>query len=265
SHSTVEVTHTSNNFFDNPISGLLGLGFVTLLQTSKTPFWEAIIFVNETASPEFSIWLARGSGQVPQDPSVLGGIFTFGGTHASLYSGDIKFLGSVPGYTGSWSLYISSITIEGQFISFAKEGMLAGFDINTEGIIGPASVVQTIWAAVPGANELSESPGFYQFSCNATFNLTVSFSGRAWPINSTSMNLGPTGNTSQCLGAISASSDFLAPGGQWTFGVAFMENVYCVFRQNPLSMGFAELSILANGTGEVPLLLSLFMAHLSSD
>jgi cathepsin D len=118
SHSTVEVTHTSNDFFDNPISGLLGLGFVTVLQTSKTPFWEAIMSVNETASPEFSIWLARGSGQIPQDPSVLGGIFTFGGTNASLYSGDIEFLGSVPGYTGSWSLYISCTFLP--FFPFGK-------------------------------------------------------------------------------------------------------------------------------------------------
>ncbi|KAJ7911064.1 aspartic peptidase domain-containing protein [Mycena leptocephala] len=140
----LEVTHTSNNFFFNPISGLLGLGFVTRLQNSNTPFWEAIISGNETASPEFSFWLPRGSGLVPQDPSLPGGIFTFGGTNPSFYSGDIEFFGAVPGNTGSWSLYISSITIEGQFISLVTEGMVAGFDTNTEGIIGPSSVVQTM-------------------------------------------------------------------------------------------------------------------------
>ncbi|KAF7351940.1 Acid protease [Mycena venus] len=243
----LQVTETTDNFFSNPISGLLGLGFAQIAQTTKTPFWQAVISGNEATSPEFGFWLARGSGLVQQDQSVPGGVFTFGGTNTSFYSGDIEFHDLTGDNTGFWSLNVSSITMQGKSISLTKNATLAFLDTASEPIIGPAADVKAMWSTVHGASELPGNPGVYQFPCNTTFNLTVSFGGRSWPINSTDVNFGPTGSSSQCVGAITGQTP--TPGSPgWIFGVAFL-NIYSVFRQNPPSVGFAELSTLAGGTG----------------
>ena len=40
-------------------------------------------------------------------------------------------------------------------------------------------------------------------ACSTNVNITMSFGGLSWPINSTDMNLGPVSRgSSQCLGAI---------------------------------------------------------------
>ncbi|KAJ7830299.1 aspartic peptidase domain-containing protein [Mycena olivaceomarginata] len=237
----LQVTQTSDNFFSNPISGLLGLDY-------EDAFWQAVISGNEAASPEFGFWLARGSGLVQQDQSVPGGVFTFGGTNTSFYSGGIEFHELTGDNTGFWSLNVSSITMQGKSISLTKNATLAFLDTASEAIIGPAADVKAMWSTVPGANELPGNPGVYQFPCNTTFNLTVSFGGRSWPINSTDVNFGPSGSSSQCVGTITGQTPSAgAPG--WIFGVAFLQNIYSVFRQNPPSVGFAELSTLAGGTG----------------
>ncbi|KAJ7288719.1 hypothetical protein C8J57DRAFT_1281068, partial [Mycena rebaudengoi] len=48
----------------------------------------------------------------------------------------------------------------------------------------------------------------------------------------------------ECQGAIGESGS-----DDWTFGHGFLKNVYTVFRAVPPSVGFAELSTLAGGTG----------------
>jgi cathepsin D len=98
---------TSDNFFSNPISGLLGLGFAKIAQTTKTPFWQAVISGNEAASPKFGFWLALSSALVQPEQSVPGGVFTFRGTNTSFYSGDIQFHELTGDNTGFWSLNVS--------------------------------------------------------------------------------------------------------------------------------------------------------------
>jgi cathepsin D len=88
---------------------LLGLGFAKIAQsqTTKTPFWQAVISGNEAASPEFRFWLARGSGLVQPEQSVPGGVFTFGETNTSFYSGDIEFHELMGDNAGFWSPNVS--------------------------------------------------------------------------------------------------------------------------------------------------------------
>ena len=73
----------------------------------------------------------------------------------------------------------------------------------------------------------------------------MSFGGKYWPINAQDMNLGPISNGSDvCFGGIfvyGAGRDN-SGGPTWVVGVAFLKNVYSVFRSQPTSIGFAELS-----------------------
>ncbi|KAJ7694424.1 aspartic peptidase domain-containing protein [Mycena rosella] len=195
-----------------------------------------------SVGPEMAFWLKRGA----QHES-FGGAFTFGGTNSSWFQGDIEFLPLPSNGTGRWQLDVSGITVQGKVIEIASGVALSTIDIGVVGIGGPVKDVEAIWAAVPGSTASTSSPGFYEYPCNTTVNITVSFGGKAWPINPADINLGPTSDGA-CLGAISVAGEGIGKDSEenWVFGIAFLTNVYSVFRMTPPSIGFAQLSALAS-------------------
>ncbi|KAJ7240925.1 aspartic peptidase domain-containing protein [Mycena rebaudengoi] len=229
-------------------SGMLGLAFGGIANTTAVPFWQAIINNNEAVSPEMGFWLSRKYG----GPAGGGG-FTFGGVNPLYYSGDIDFLSLTGTASRFWSLDVSAITVQGVSVSVTSSTALAAFDTASYIIFGPATDVQAIWAAVPGASVNSNRDGSFQFPCSTSVNITVSFGGKVWPIHPADINLGPlSSGNSQCLGAIVSDLGHSNPGPDvptWIFGIPFLTNVYSVFRQNPPAVGFAELSTAAGGTG----------------
>jgi len=73
----------------------------------------------------------------------------------------------------------------------------------------------------------------------------MAFGGRSWPIDARDMNFGPISTGSDtCLGGFFEFSPSSNATGNpnWVVGVAFLKNVYSVFRYQPASIGFAELS-----------------------
>jgi cathepsin D len=111
-------------------------------------------------------------------------------------------------------------------------------------------------------------------ACSTTVKVSMSFGGKVWPINPEDMNLGPGNGGTMCLGGIfdlTLGSNIQANSGNptWVVGDTFMvriylsssqslgdvngrlvqKNVYTVFKQKPLSIGFAQLSDLAGGSG----------------
>ena len=71
----------------------------------------------------------------------------------------------------------------------------------------------------------------------------MSFGGRNWPISEADFRLTQLSN-GQCLGGFfELTTGRSAPS--WIFGDTFLKNVYSVFRYNPPSVGFAELSDMA--------------------
>jgi cathepsin D len=97
--------------------------------------------------------------------------------------------------------------------------------------------------------------GFFQFPCSTTLNVSMAFGGSLWPISPADMNLGSvTKSGSMCIGGLfdlTQGSSIEANEGNpsWVVGDTFLKNVYSVFRQDPLSIGFAQLSDLAGSSG----------------
>jgi len=114
-------------------------------------------------------------------------------------------------------------------------------------------------------------------ACTTTVDVSISFGGKLWSINTKDMNVGQISQTSsRCLGAIfDLSVGTSIPTGSsnpsWVVGDTFLvrfllsiplpsnltfslfntkkKNVYTVFRANPVSIGFAELSSYVGGSG----------------
>lgn len=59
--------------------------------------------------------------------------------------------------------YAVAITVQGHEVTLNSIAPTVVFDFGFEGIAGPASDIQAIWDAVPGALPLDREQGTYQF------------------------------------------------------------------------------------------------------
>jgi cathepsin D len=238
-------------------SGIMGLSFQGRAQTEAMPFWQALISTNQVTSPEFSFYLNRAPSASDPSTEIGGGVFTLGGTNGTLFSGDVEFV-DMPqmGADTLWGLLMTGLTLNGQNIDIATgEAALSAIDTGTTLIGGPTADVQAFWDAVPNSGPSSLGEGFFNYPCEQELSVAMSFGGQFWPINSQDMFfVKEPSDATRCIGAIFdlEAGSTLTPGPgtpNWVVGDAFLKNVYSVFRANPLSIGFAELSTNAGGTG----------------
>ncbi|KAJ7789933.1 aspartic peptidase domain-containing protein [Mycena olivaceomarginata] len=222
---------TGFEFGSAPIAGILGLGS---LSATKAPFWQMFMSEIQLDASQFSLFLNRSHSL--SEFAQPGGSFVFGGINGSLYVGDVEFHNT----SDLWALNISAIMVQGKPISINSKQIV--FDLQ-EFFTRPQDNVATLWSAVSGS-KLAGSPNghdSYIFSCDTTLNITLLFRGRMWPFNPVDFHTSHLNNT-YCQGRI-----FGAAQSEWRVGPTFLNNVYSVFRQNPLSIGFAQLSMAARG------------------
>ncbi|KAJ6551178.1 aspartic peptidase domain-containing protein [Mycena capillaripes] len=257
SQTFLTVEALEQGLIQGSVSGLMGLGFQALAETQAAPFWQALATNNQLSAAEMAFQLTRSTSQADEP----GGTFTLGGTNSSLFTGDIEFHDLV-GTPSFWLLSLSGVTVQGKSVAISTgNSAISAIDTGTTAIGGPTADVKAIWAAVPGASAVQQrgGEGFFQFPCTTTISVTLSFGGQSWPISPEDMNLGQLqAGSSMCVGAIfdlSGGTDTGGEGPSWVVGDTFLardpsfKNVYSVFRQNPSSVGFAQLT---SGGGGAP-------------
>lgn len=103
----MNVDTVNDGLLDGDLSGIMGLAFPGIAKTTTVPFWQALVNNNQLSSPELSFWLDRAPSTNRQQ-DISGGVFTLGGTNASLFSGDIDFVNMPTGTETFWLLSLSS-------------------------------------------------------------------------------------------------------------------------------------------------------------
>ncbi|KAI0780262.1 aspartic peptidase domain-containing protein [Fomes fomentarius] len=258
----VVVQRMTDGLLDGDVSGILGLAFEALASTQATPFWQTLINNNQFNSPEISFFLERHLDDDNPPEEQEGGVMTLGGTNSSLFTGDIEFLPltqtSPPKF---WLLEMTSITVQGKSVSIPTgDDALSAIDTGTTLIGGPSDAVNAIYGAIDGAQPLGGSmEGFWAFPCDTEVQISIAFGGKSWPISDADMNLGTVAR-GFCLGGIfdlSLGSNIGSGGGNpvWVVGDTFLKNVYSVFRADPPSVGFAQLSEATGGSPGAPMIV----------
>jgi len=244
----LSVTRTSMNLLRGSISGIIGLAFTPIAATGATPFWLRLLEANQLKEPSMSFQFTRFLDDDLAAVEEPGGIFTLGGTNSSLYQGAIEYL-NISATPSFWLLELTRLTLNGLTVETTPGiGSLSAIDTGTTLIGGPTRDVRNFWSAVPGAQALTgQNEGFFLFPCGSKLEVTIAFGGKSWPINSTDMNLGPSGIPGMCLGGIfdlALGSNIGSSGRnpRWVVGDTFLKNVYSVFRAVPPSIGFAQLA-----------------------
>jgi len=232
----------SSGLLQNPVSGLLGLGFSTISQSGATPFWQTLAASNAWDSPVMAFHLTRFVDDPQARSEEAGGSFTMGFLDQTLYTGVIEFTNIPSGQESYWILPMKSITVQGNTIDLPNNsGSYAAIDTGTTLVGGPSNAIAAIYADIPGSVAQSgDYSGYYTYPCDAAVNITLSFGGSNWPISNADFKLKQT-TGGQCLGALFAlNTGSGAPS--WIVGDTFLKNVFSVFRFSPPSVGFAQLS-----------------------
>ncbi|KAG8762075.1 hypothetical protein FRC11_011340 [Ceratobasidium sp. 423] len=112
----------------------------------------------------------------------------------------------------------------------------ATIDTGTSVVIAPQADAQAIYAAIPGS-KLGQN-GLFSYPCNANPDVALSFAGQNFNIKAADMSLGSDATNTTCVGAIVPS----AQRNAWLVGDTFLKNVYTVFDQTNLQVGFAKLA-----------------------
>jgi len=294
------VCKTTGDIFSTPNDGIMGLGFESISSFGATPFFQNLVNEKQLATPEMSFYLTRHLDNPNAHGEESGGTFTLGGRNKTLFKGDVEanplvldgvkqthwLLNSPCMYPICTHLVlshprdsISAVTVNGKVVADKQKRHngpppIAAIDTGTPVIGGPSSVVQAIYAQIPGAQPLPGRPGLFGFrmfifllaktlfdisfcitACDSKIEISLCFGGRSWPICPKDINLGPISpGSSTCAGAIfDLNAGWgIQEGGStpsWVVGATFLKNVYSIFSVQPPMIGFADLSSTAGGSG----------------
>lgn len=227
-----------------PTSGIMGMGFQSLAQSRATPFWEVLVQQNKLKTNAFTFQMARNVRTASQTSISPGGVFTLGEIDPEQYSGNINYV-NLSGQEGYWTIPLQALTVNGQTGNINGDGTSA-IDTGTTLIIAPPNIADQIYSQIPGAGPISSgfsssSQGMYAIPCSSNVNISLTFGGQQYSINSADMSAGILDSRGQnCLGGILGSN---LGGGAPSFivGDVFLKNVFSVYQYSPAAVGFASL------------------------
>ncbi|KAI0316925.1 aspartic peptidase domain-containing protein [Amylostereum chailletii] len=131
----------SSFLVNNPLSGIMGMGWQALASSGATPLWQALAQSNVLATPLFAFHLTRFrniSGTGALEP---GGTFTLGAVNNSLFTGDIDFQDIPQGQVRFWTLPLTTLHVGGNEVQFASTGRTAAIDTGTTLVLGPSDAI----------------------------------------------------------------------------------------------------------------------------
>lgn len=239
-------TQLASQSLQAPTSGIMGMGFQSLAQSRATPFWQVLVEQNKLKTNAFTFQLARNVRTARSSSQISpGGVFTLGEIDQNQYSGNINYV-NLSGQEGYWTIPLQALSVNGQNGNINGDGTSA-IDTGTTLIIAPPSVADEIYQSIPGASPVSSglfsssSQGMYAIPCSSSVNISLTFGGQQYAINSADMNAGALDSSGRnCLGGI-LGSDLGSGAPGFIVGDVFLKNVFSVYQYSPAAVGFASL------------------------
>jgi len=160
------------------------------------------------------------------------GIFTMGDVDSTAFTGDFTTM-IVPDGTSierpSWSIPVDAIFASVDNGVEAIAGSLASIDPYYPTIQIPDGAAALLYSKISKAAVSSSNPNRYTVPCNANIQLTLTFGGKNFTMNSRDGVLNENGT---CYGVVEATS-----GNLYKIGSPFMRNVYTSFGVNVTTTG----------------------------
>ncbi|KAJ9093926.1 hypothetical protein QFC19_008160 [Naganishia cerealis] len=235
---------------NEPLSGLMGLGFSSLSVSKSTPWWVNLV-TSKWSDPLFAFYLKRYRNVVSASSTESdGGVVSFGELDSSVYTGDVTYVSVADNKQAYWNIPIAGISSQGTTVSLGSS-VNAAIDTGTTLIGGPASIVAAIYAAIPGSQAMTGSyAGYYEYPCSTAISFKMTFGTFTVEITQADFNIGSFGvDGSMCIGGVYVQSLSSTSSIQWIVGDTMLKNVYSVYRYSPAAVGFAKLASDTTSTG----------------
>lgn len=240
----------SQSLINEPLAGLMGLGFSSLAQSRATPWWMSLA-TTKWNEPLFAFYLKRYRNVASASSTeVDGGKVSFGEVDTSLYTGDINYISVTDGKQAYWNIPIAKISVAGTTVNLGSS-VNAAIDTGTTLIGGPSSTVAAIYAAIPGSKPMTGGyAGYYEYPCSTSISLQMTFGTFTVEITEADFNIGSYGvDGTMCIGGVYTQSLSSSSAVQWIVGDTMLKNVYSVYRYSPAAVGFAKLAGDTSSTG----------------
>ncbi|KAI0786690.1 aspartic peptidase domain-containing protein [Abortiporus biennis] len=212
----------SEQFTQEPNSGIMGLAFSTIAFSKKPTFFENLLSSGQLQEPIFSVHLARGA----QDGSQV----CFGCYDKKKTTGPVNWLSVVTKTYWSVSMEGISSGLESENKTTATD-LSAVIDTGTTLIYLPDEVAAQFYGTIPGARDAAAEygEGFYVYPCTSTLSVSLSFSGTNFTINSSDFNIGRVSEGSEdCVGGILGLGDGF-PSDLAIIGDEFLKSWYSTY------------------------------------
>ncbi|KZO97330.1 aspartic protease [Calocera viscosa TUFC12733] len=225
------VNVVSSQFTNDPASGIIGLAFESIAQTSAPPLIQQLYTAGALDEPLFAFFLSR---------QAQGAVLTIGGTDASHYTGDITY---TPVTTQTyWEVQSTGPVVNGELIK--DQEFKAAIDTGTTLIYIPTSAATALYNAIPGAKaDPDEGNGMYSYPCSSNPTVAFSFAGssNAYAIDPRDFNLGPASESGMCVGGV-IGMDVTDTNGEplAIIGDEFLKSWYSVYNFDGPKVGFAK-------------------------
>ncbi|KAF9442665.1 acid protease [Macrolepiota fuliginosa MF-IS2] len=233
----------SSGLLQSPVSGLLGLAFGTIAASKAMPFWQTLASSGVWDEPVMAFHLTRFNNATDSQRLEPGGSFDMGFTNPGLYTGEIDYV-DLPSRGTYWILPLTTLRVNEHSVGLLSgSSSWAAIDTGTTLVGGPREAIADVFGAIPGSQRgTGNFEGYYTYPCDHDVTIQLGFgdSKRMWPISPSDFRLVDMGS-GECLGAFFE----LSGGGSappWIIGDTFLKNVYSIFRYQPPSVGFADLS-----------------------
>ncbi|EPT04503.1 hypothetical protein FOMPIDRAFT_1087777, partial [Fomitopsis schrenkii] len=194
------VKSETEDFYDAPSDGLLGLAFGSIAQSKQPTFFENLMNTRQLASGAFAVHLQRDQPQ--------GGEVCFGCFDTTKAMTPITWNPVVSRVSPPHSLNADKDADQGPRCrrtgpSISVTWPSTTIDTGTTLIYVPDSVASEFYQLVSSSSFYPG--GFYTYPCDTALAVTLTFGGRAFGIDPTDFNLGRTSaNSSDCVGGILA-------------------------------------------------------------
>lgn len=240
----------SSGLINEPLAGLMGLGFSSLSVSRSTPWWVSLAS-SKWSDPLFAFYLKRYrniASASSTEPD--GGSVSFGELDSSVYTGDVTYVSIADSKQAYWNIPIGGITSQGTAVGLGSS-VNAAIDTGTTLIGGPSSIVAAIYAAIPGSQAMTGSyAGYYEYPCSTKISLKMTFGTFTVEITEADFNIGSFGvDGTMCIGGVYVQSLSSTSAIQWIVGDTMLKNVYSVYRYSPAAVGFAKLASDTTSTG----------------
>ncbi|KAG1849990.1 acid protease [Suillus subluteus] len=209
--------------------GLVGFAFEQLSALGTKSVFETISDSGVLPESVFSVKLSSTSGESE---------LYIGGTNPDLYVEDTLTYTAVT-EEGYWQVNLEAVSRNGSTVASNSASII---DTGTTYIITSDDVAEAYYNDIPGSSSSTqEDVTYYTIPCDTigSYTPTLTFGGRGFNVSEDTFNIGPeSSGSSDCVGGIAGMSDV----DFWVVGGVFLQNVYTVFDNGNLQVGFAELA-----------------------